>query len=593
MGVPPVISSKISLTDTDDPNVKNCEYEFQEIIYSCLVTFPLVTPVRFDDDKGVYGSIVQFKECSPRFCRPKLYSPVGEALVELAKASKANALTIKTIQNWNWRFLDFHERVTLALNKLASELYTSRQVLNERSLSSRVQRTINQLVSGGAGQSGLPITNDILIIQQMFELEIGYPKALANQEMLALIKAEYLRYADQFSAILHTGKTDSGNIVLRFDQDAPKSFVTGQPLPYYVMARNPLAQFSNPIRDWREGRVWSSCLPFVNPTPVPIRTKGIKVPEALARRLKPVLIAFMDIDGVNIYKDKKGDTINADEICVTRTGKRKLCILQQETQIVSPDQEDYLKTLHGCDIQVRKELVTTLANNTISVYKEVRTAKFDRPTTVGADKVKIAVGGLKATMKPVQDHYTIVDNNKLSIDLLVSENSIISKGANITLLYAIASMAGIKNINPEWSLPELGRIIKLALKKRGYPETGRFPVYRDDFIYVDDDDNEVDPEIVSLLGEKYFKRKVRNVYLCDAIVGYVPVMRPVETEEFHSRPTQSVAADIHFRGIAGPELAINVSPESHQVITTSARMYYTIMDCLAEKKVRSQDFVEL
>jgi hypothetical protein len=151
---------------------------------------------------------------------------------------------------------------------------------------------------------------------------------------------------------------------------------------------------------------------------------------------------------------------------------------------------------------------------------------------VGRDKLKLAPGGLKAVTTPIPQLWAQVGRERVEVDLVVAERTVLAKGARDAVLYALAGTAGLEEIDPGWSLEALGREIELGLAMKGLPLDGCCSLF------------------VEEAGESSEGGEGGRC-LGRAVVGPLPVVRAPQTEERQSRCRKGVTFDLHARNLAG------------------------------------------
>jgi hypothetical protein len=598
-----------------------------------VLQLPTVRTSPFPWDRGIHGHVVQFVGDDPRnprgaerFCHPRLRSAVADEIAFDGRPSARERVHDTPLDQWGWRWETFYDRLGEALVDAlfgpARERYQGRngglscsqRRPTERLCRSYLQRAVSQLVNGGPDQSGLPITDPARLAFQMLELELGYPDVPSDNLLFETLKLRFIEYVDQGACVLHTGKSDVGRHVMRFRKEAPISHVTGQPVPDAVLSRNPFGCHTNPLRDHREGRALPTCFDFEEPEgewPL-IRAKGVPaLPASLRPKVKPVLCAFIDLVGENVHPVcpeqvselralgvsaadlMEGEQVSGDALLVTPSGRRRLQAYQTRSDLLTHEefQEQFadLESEEGFRFQTHHELIDLLDDGTPIFRSRYRTW-FERPLPLGIDKLKLAVGGIKAVVRPTEQYWTRTpDGAFLPIDLIVSEKTMLGKGAQDALLYALAGMGGLEEVDPSWSMEELCHRISHALRGQGYDhwapdddQAGRLPLYAGRQVAVDGTGKPLPPDTVLLLEQAGFPVESgwNRVQVAECVVGPVPVMRAVETEARQSRASRGVSVDLHARNLIAqpfPEC-----PEVRRSVADIGRFVQTYLPLLTD-----------
>jgi hypothetical protein len=441
----------------------------------------------------------------------------------------------------------------------------------------------------------LPTTDEAKIVRQMFEVEAGYPDVVGDNWLWERIKERYLRKLDSFCDVLATGKSDVGRHVMRVRPDAPKSHVTGQPLPDFTLAVAPLSPWSNPTRVERENRAICEAHTFVDPEPYPLFVKGLRMPTALKSRVQTVMVAIMDVPGHNVFiADAEtaeefgveiGDEICLDALLVTPTGRARLTVMQRENLLLPaekylPRREEFMQ-YPGFQEEEIPDLVETMLDGTAVFAMQYRVS-WDVPVRCRYDKVKWLQGGIKAVCRPVRQFFTEIDGEKVPIDVIVSEKALLSKGGvRDGVASALAALAGMTEIDPSWSFAELCQQIETALVAKGLPRDGRLQIFLRHSVpqrkepMVDAEQRET----LENLG--FFQREYEEIG--EAVCGPIAVIRTQETERRQSSVKTGMRMNIQARALSGAPF-----PHDEKVgalVESYARAYQNASEAAASEAV--------
>jgi hypothetical protein len=367
-------------------------------------------------------------------------------------------------------------------------------------------------------------------------------------------------------------------------------------MPRLALALNPLDAIANPARVHRENRSCQGWLLIENPIEPPLRAKGVRLPQAFRDRVTTVTTAFIDIPGFNVFaaddqdlidfgdRVEYGEEISLDGLLVTRTGQEKLKARTTRSEILSAEeflpQMEELQELPGFRYEEVANLVEVLADGTpIFNYQYRYWHEVQRRCRY--DKVKVLVGGIKGVTRPIRQLYAEMAGEMVPIDLVISERTMLSKGANDGFRYPLAAKAGLTEIDPAWTQEEIDERIEQGLMEQGLPSDGRFPIYASRRIPMLDG-KEIDEQQALTLeawGKRVYHKTVR-VLIGHAIVGPVPVVRAQETEFRQSKANQGMSLNCHSRVLGGVEFPINERTEEQ--IADIVRFFNTHCDVCME-----------
>jgi hypothetical protein len=541
---------------------------------------PVVTPADFPWSNGLVGHIVQIPRSSPRFCHPRLRSSVAE---RIARESDRQALAETT--EYHWYFDNWYSRLHEAIKEELRLALGGRRQITSQLLTSRLQRAITQLLGGAAQKKGLPLTNEAMLLRQKFEFQLGYPDCL-DARVYEGLKAKFLAHVDPFCDTLCTGKHDIGRVVLRTRKDGIISWVTGKPLPDMMVNIQPLAVYANPTRVYRENRSIVQCLEFQNPIPPPISVPGKSVPAAIQSRITTLLVAVGDIPGISAHiADEEiaeefdleiGEKTACDSIPITPTGDRKLRVKETVSDLMDiqefEEEREELEALPNFEMEEIRNLVDVMADGTPIYQLQVR-YRHTRDRRGLYNKLKFLAGGVKGVTRRITQLYLHDGNRYQPIDAVISEKTFLSKGATDLGLYALATMAGITEFNPEWSREQFGALIREGLVANGHPEDGRFPIFvREKVGYVGK--TRLDAEVAAslrALGHKVdWRWQYRKVGF--GIAGFVPCARAQESEERASSSNVGVRINSQTRNIIS--IPMQADPRNEQVVKELASFFY-------------------
>lgn len=560
--------------------------------YTFSLRLPHVDPIRFEWDQNVYGHVVGFSQGCERFCHPRLVSPVANWLALQEPWLRWGYL--RQITNWEWQWWSIYDLFHQSVLEGLEETLNSKRTTTSALFQNHLQRQISQTLHGSPTKGGLPDTdplsrsNEVVkLCRQAYEVRLEFPAVQGDMALAGEIKEIFLRKVDPHCDVMHTGKHDVGRFVMRVRKDAPKSHVTGKPIPAFARHINPMYQHADPRRVARENRGIIQSLPFVNPRKPPLFSPGLSTEPGLDRRLTSALVVLADFEGWNIHtagaedvehysrevrkiKDgkvtvepslKEGDVACLDSILVTPSGQDLLMAYQTRSELLPPDRFwDRYPTLserEGFKYEEIPEMVA-IDSHGQPVYEVHYRYWYDRPLPVDREKIRFACGGIKGVTRPIPQHYVEVKGKLLPVDLIISERAVLSKWAQDLMLYMGASFSGPFEIDPAWTKTELIHRIHEACEKRGYDKTGRYPLYRKgrrpvkEGIARDLSDEEIERFAEIFPGTKVqFEETDTPDLVGFAFSGYLPVMRAQETSDRQSSTLATIAVNMQFRNIAG------------------------------------------
>jgi hypothetical protein len=538
---------------------------------------PLVEPMRFAWDRGVFGHKVAFPKGAERYCLPRLMSPVTE-VIATAERWQQRELFFQ-VTDWMFHWENFYDRIhRVIVAAYHDKLQTTMQQIRMPLVRTHFQRGISQLMNGGpapmvrptgwaengaATRQSLPLTDEALDIRQMFEVELGYPDVVGDDWLYEQMKLEFLKFVDPGCDITFTGKNHTGRQVMRVHPDDPKSHVTGRPMSKLALTFNPLDAIGNPKRVHRENRSSCGALKVVNPIAPPIRSTAVRqVPEPFQERITTLNVAFFDVEGMNAWtadeetaelfpNTKVGEVMSLDGLLLTPTGRAKLEAYSCRTTIL--DEEEFLEhregwsKLPGYREQEIPEIAEVMADGTMVCLRTWR-CWHDEPIPAMYGKYKLTVGGIKGVGRPIHQLFCRVGGKVEPIDMVVSAQTVISKGSVDAILYALAYRAGITEVDPAWTREEIGTRVTAGLQKHGLPTDGCFEILRKQAVpsYGNTLLKEADAELFRKMGVT-LSHKFEKVVLGRAIVGLVPVVVAPEQEFRQSNANKGVAVAIHPR----------------------------------------------
>jgi hypothetical protein len=536
--------------------------------FVCNLLVPTVTPADYPWAEGLHGWIVQMPGSAERYCHLRLRSTQAEFI-----ASERRRELLQTTSQWGFYWEGFYDRLWVALREAILSLAESQQRLTHDLVRSRLQRAINQLLSGTHTEedeeefNGLPLTDAAKILRQKYEIEIGYPRAqdLFLKEQL---KQRMLQFVDGWCDIIHTGKNQVGKHVMRIRPGAPLSAITGKGLPDMAACLNAFAVHANPTRIYRENRGIVDCLDFVQPLTPPLRLQGYQLPPAFAQKVTVVHVAFLNLIGENVYQAgpaeaaeygiEEGTLLCLDKMLVTPTGRTKLEAYQRKGELLSEEKwlerKERLEQLPGFKSDHLQEFIDILPDNA-AVYKRSYRYEYTKPLRFRYDKMKLLYGGLKAVGMPFCQYYAWIKGELVPLDVIVAEETVLAKGAKDALWAAAGGQAGLEVIDPTWSEAEIVRQIEHGLFERGLPKSGRFPVYRRRPAQRAEIETEV-PDYGALGEPADYLPEIDGPgeeweWVGEAICGPVPAIRAQETEERQSSTRAGIAVNIHARNCVG------------------------------------------
>lgn len=541
------------------------------------VQVPVVEPVRFGWDKGVFGHKVAFIQGAERYCLPQLTSPVADEIAQAERWQQRELLLQTT--DWQFQWESFYDRLfRVVWSAYYQKIKTTWQQILPPLVRTHLQRAVNQLMNGGptptarptgwsengaSKRQSLPLTDDALIIRQMFEVELGYPDLPGDDWLYSQMKLEFLKYVDPGCDITFTGKNHTGRQVMRVHPDDPKSHVTGRPMAKLALMFNPLNGIANPKRVQRENR--SSCegLKLVAPIAPPIRSTAVpQTPVPFQERITTLNVAFFDVEGMNAWTAdeatveafpnvKLGEVMSLDGLLLTRTGREKLLAYSSRNTIIEED--EYLErreawsNLPGFREQEIPEVVEVMADGTLVCLRNWR-CWWDEPIPAHYGKYKLTVGGIKGVSRPIHQLFCRVGGKLEPIDMVVSAQTVISKGSVDAILYALAARVGITEIDPAWTREEIGARITTGLKEKRLPTDGCFEIIRKQKVehYGDNSLSTEQAALLKGIGVE-LSYQFEKVSLGRAIVGPVPVIVAPEHEYRQSNAGKGVSVAIHPR----------------------------------------------
>lgn len=571
---------------------------------------PIVSPVRYSADEGLYGSMVRIPSSrTQHWCHPLLICEFAEDIAKDNKGGPARFRNSKS-EDWNFTWYSWYDRVNRMVCKVIDTLCNSTQRPTRSFLQMQFRRGISDLITpndgairaggtwnengsnGGNVCSGLPITDECLLYRHMYEVKLGYPDVLGSDELYEAIKHKFIESVDSFCDVCWTSKNHFGREVGRVFSGDAIGFSTGKPMPKLGRALNPLMQIAEVKRVWRENRSMSGWLTFENPTTPPLTAKGIKLPDVFVNRITTLVTAIVDIEGMNVYtateedtidfpdRVEEGETIALDGLLITPSGQRKMKAIVSTPEIRAA--EDFLnhkeewETQPGFTYEEDPLQVEVLADGT-PVYNYQYRVSWNKPCRCRFDKVKALVGGVKGVTEPIDQLYTEIDGKVVPIDIVVSERTALSKGARDMFLYPLLVHAGVSEVDPTLTIEQLVELATVGLKERNLPIDGRFPIFASKVVPVVNN-QEVGEEVADCLeamgrstGKKHKKTLVGH-----SIVGDMPWVRTCEREDRQSSASKGIRLNTHARLLAGLELPTNeaTAERVHRI----ADFYYSYKD---------------
>jgi hypothetical protein len=527
--------------------------------HTMLLRVPEVKAKRFRWDKGVYGHEIQVPNGARRFCHPRLRSQIAD---EIALDGTLDLLTKTANMGFYWE--NWYDRLREAIVESMVEMSRSQRAPTWSFVCTRLQRAINQLMAGARGKKGLPLTDDAMIVRQMFEVELGYPNCLRDGELFEAIKHRFLVHVDNDCDITFVGKHDVGRHPMRVHPEDPKSYITRRPMTRFAMASWAMSPWANPIRAFREGRALPMCRDLVDPVPPPLRIEGFELPEVLKKKLTTVVAAICDIPDFNVYTAdavtancfgvEEGDTSCLDAILVCPSGRRKLLAKETRSRVYTDDQfqaaRERLEKIEGFTVDKTEELIEIMENG-MPVYEYRYRYSHSRNLPCGRDKLKVQ-GGPKGIGKPIHQLYAQIGEELVPIDIIIAEKTVFAKGVRDMALGMLLPLAGFTVIDPTVSFEDLCRQAEEGLLARGLPPSGRFPIIRKRAVpYSSEGVMDTDTaEGLQSLGARIHWHVYQEV-VGEAIVGPLPVARAAETEDRQSSHNTGVAINVEARMLVG------------------------------------------
>ncbi len=267
--------------------------------------------------------------------------------------------------------------------------------------------------------------------------------------------------------ITTTSKNHPGRIVT-------KAWKCG--IPRFIWSVNPFANLLDMKRKV-EVREIRKALEFVNPIPVPLKTKGVKLPVQFSNVLTTLNVAIMDLPGWNVFEGTDGEFC-FDTLLVTDSGIEKLKVNKLKFNAQDAEQRD----------QIKEKLLREGFDEDQIHIEEVIEASGSGLTTVMYDilvkgeikdigKIKSAVGPIKGVMNPVP--FRMFDANGNEIDIIVPHDTIVRKRAVDAVQYMMAA-AGLTEIDPDNQpeLPVIKTMVMLDGVEIGEAIVGLLPFFR-------------------------------------------------------------------------------------------------------------------
>jgi hypothetical protein len=588
---------------------------------------PLVTPVPFTGDEGLRGDKIRLPwSRTSRFCHPLLVSSFAEGIAKdlgsRSAASRRQALTRHRYakpEDWEFEWINWYGRINRMTHDVIQTLMESRQAPTTSFVHFQFRRGIANLITPTEDQnrptswaengtnncSGLPVTDECLILRQMFEVRLGYPDVPNNDQVYEGLKMRYVEFVDSFCDVCWTSKNHTGREVGRIFQEDAKSFITGRPMPRLLRGLNALAQIANPARVWREDRSCAGWLVFDNPIAPPLTPKGVRLPAPFQKRVTTLMTAIIDLPGFNTFEAdaqdladfgdrvKEGEEISLDGLLVTRSGQTRLLakvvVSEQETAEEFLPHKGELQELPGFQFEEDPSEIDTLQDGT-QVFTSLYRYSWDRSVRCGYDKVKCLCGGIKGVTRPVQQMFAEIGGETVQIDMVISERTALSKGARDLFLYPLLAHAGLTEIDPAWTMEELVAMTEEGLEEKGLPQDGRFPIYANRRAYVYSG-KELDDETANSLMSMnvMLQTRTKKVLLGWGIVGLLPYVRAQETEHRQSSASQGMSLSTHSRILGGVPPALCEDTQYRVKATTQFFYDYRLLASITDTSTQGTE----
>ncbi len=178
-----------------------------------ILTVPLVTPIRFQGDEGMFGHLIRLPHSrTTRFCHPLLVCRFAE---DIAADRKKGAARFKFSKetDWDWEWLNWYGRVRRAVEGAISKLMRSQQDATTGFVRTQFRRAVSNLItpvedqsrpngwaengsSGGDVCAGIPVSDECLVIRQMFEVRLGFPDVPGNDFLYEQLKMKFVEVVD-------------------------------------------------------------------------------------------------------------------------------------------------------------------------------------------------------------------------------------------------------------------------------------------------------------------------------------------------------------------------------------------------------------
>lgn len=450
-----------------------------------------------------------------------------------------------------------HRYFQLAVFEEVKKLPT-RSNAKTKSSGKAVEEMLNRAIS--RAMVALPMSDDMgnLVMRSEFEIVIEGVRRVtdrwrAREEVLRKLVGEY--------DINCTSKNHPGDIITK-----PGMFG----VPSFILVFSPFAMYMDKKRE-PEMRELRKSLELTEPTPLSVRLSGLKMPDALAARVRDLRVVMMDCQfnyhaATRNYEEFCHDTLMA---CPSFLPKMK--ILRQRFEFADPEELSEMRLrlaemgIPEDDIEettIRRDLDNGLAMNLWRL--EVKLNRED------LGKVK-SLGAIKGVpiMAPCQLFAVEPDGSRVEIDMVVPESTFVDRKKCVdAMLYMMAGKAGVHEVEPEFlmreSLREVVGRFQHAMERNGYDKDGKQEILA---IYPDD------PNPVSL--GRFF-------------VGMLPFYRPVQTAfgQFRRRSKMG-GINIHLHDLQMIGLSHEIHPSDEkrfaQLVQASKEMDAVDKDALLER----------
>jgi hypothetical protein len=229
----------------------------------------------------------------------------------------------------------------------------------------------------------------------------------------------------------------------------------------FIWSINPFANLLDAKRKV-EPREIRKGLEFCNPITPPLKTKGSKVPAALAQVITTLNVAVMDLEGLNVFKGSDGEYFCFDTLLVTKSGVEKLKI---KKLIFHADEEEQknriVQKLQAEGLQVEVEELYESDGNGLH-HMSFDIVAIGEIEDIG--KIKSCVGPIKGVMNVAP--FQLFDADGKEIDIIVPHTTVVKKRALDAVNYMMAANAGLTEIDPD-NQPELEVIKKKITTEDG------------------------------------------------------------------------------------------------------------------------------